>query len=276
MIIIEPPSVHAARQIVGPGSTAPLRGVTHPLAPAVMNELRRRGGGPVKLWRVVNSLANARQPRSRESRRFYQLGFVVALRELQRARLVCRHYGWIALRDFVPVKRSAQNVSRPVVRSACEKGGSNGFALAPKSAPTNHQVFETEQKDGRSDAQALADDKISVPPPSREDVTAASSSMGRWQRGRSRPWSGEIEGKRVRRFQRVIVPGGHIVQLYGIRRGYVIVLPPAEVRERGELFWRFRVADVRLYRDPAASLLGSVPPKPDSRPRGRPAKSQRR
>jgi hypothetical protein len=71
----------------------------------------------------------------------------------------------------------------------------------------------------------------------------------------------------------VIVPGGRVLPSYFVRRGFVFVLLPDEPEFAGRIFERYRAKDVRVYRSPDAALLGRLPPRLGSRPRGRPPKS---
>jgi hypothetical protein len=102
----------------------PLRGVEHPLAPEVVAALRQRGATPVNLWRVLNSLTSARNAGSRAERRTLQLRFLGALRELLKAKLVFRHNGLIALKDFAFMPRTKSQVRLPqsVRRSTHRRG----------------------------------------------------------------------------------------------------------------------------------------------------------
>ena len=55
--------------LIAPQTGAPLLGgVQHPLAPEVMAAVRPHGLTPVGLWRVINGLANARNPDYRARR----------------------------------------------------------------------------------------------------------------------------------------------------------------------------------------------------------------
>ena len=86
--------------------TPPLNGVQHPLAPQFVAALRHHGVVPVNQWRIVNSLARAQKPDSRIQIRCLRLRFLGAVRELVRAKVVYRHSGLIALRDFGFTPRS--------------------------------------------------------------------------------------------------------------------------------------------------------------------------
>jgi len=85
----------------------------------VTRALRQHGPAPVASWRVVNGLADARDPDSRAQRRCLRLRYLGALRDLVRAKIVYRHVGLIALQDFAlrPKRRLSQPLSPFVVNS---------------------------------------------------------------------------------------------------------------------------------------------------------------
>lgn len=124
-------------------------------------------------------------------------------------------------------------------------------------------------------------------------VSSAAAALAKLPRKRKRPWSGWIQGKHMRRDDLVIVPGGQVRRIFGAVRGAVIVWknPIPETGLPAEIF---RAADLSLFKNPSAVLLGSLkrgckeapskkkrracrinsskPPKAGSRPRGRPRK----
>jgi hypothetical protein len=124
-------------------------------------------------------------------------------------------------------------------------------------------------------------------------VSSAAAALARLPRKRKRPWSGWLHGKHLRRDDLVVVPNGQVRRIYGAVRGDVIVLkhPLPESGLPAEIF---RAADLKLYKNPDAVIIGSLkrgrkespsqkkreacrlngckPPKPGSRPRGRPRK----
>jgi hypothetical protein len=100
--------------------TPPLSGVQHPLAPEFVQGVSRHGNRPVGLWKVINGLASAHQPQGRDQRRCLCLRFWGAARELLRAKVLYRHDGMVATRDFAfaPKPRSQGRLSPGVGRSA--------------------------------------------------------------------------------------------------------------------------------------------------------------
>jgi hypothetical protein len=124
-------------------------------------------------------------------------------------------------------------------------------------------------------------------------VASAAAALGRLPRKRKRQWSGWLHGKHLRRDDLVVVPDGQVRRIFGAVRGSVIVLK-YPIPERGLPAEIFRAEDLRLYKNPNAVIIGSLkrgrkearsqkkieacrhngcePPRPGSRPRGRPRK----
>jgi hypothetical protein len=125
-------------------------------------------------------------------------------------------------------------------------------------------------------------------------ISIAASALARLPRKRKRPWTGWVHGKHLHRDDLVVVPDGQVRRIYGAVRGSVIVLK-YPIPERGLPAEIFRAEDLRLYKNPNAVIIGSLkrgrkevpsekkrkacrlngckPPRPGSRPRGRPRKN---
>jgi hypothetical protein len=56
----------------------------------------------------------------------------------------------------------------------------------------------------------------------------------------------------------VVVPGGRVLPIVGVRRGLVYVITPDEPEFAGRPFERFHADAVSIHKSPAASLLGSL------------------
>lgn len=295
--------------IVAPPSAivqAPLAGVQHPLAATVLDAVRQHGSRPVRLWRLINALANARNPEYRAMRRCWRLRYLGALGALVEARLIFRHAGLIAQSDFAirpkartkiqtAARRSQREHSRSpsVSTSSTEKAGSNRDATSVETLATGVQSSETELVMENLSALAHTHKTESVKPTEAE-ITAAARHLAQ-QRRKRKIWSGWLHGQRMTRLRPVVVPGGRVLPAYCVRRGLVYVLLPDAPEFARQLFDRYRERDVQVYRSPQAALLGSqkrgvrerpsnrkrasaringaVPPRPGSRPRGRPRRS---
>jgi hypothetical protein len=112
------------------------------------------------------------------------------------------------------------------------------------------------------------------------------------KRRRPRRWTGWIGDQHVWRWRKVIVPDGRVGHIYGCLRALCIVRLDAPFSIEGFKDQIFRVSELRLYKHPAAVTLGQakrgarerkserkaaaarkngcLPPRPGSRPRGRP------
>ena len=128
----------------------------------------------------------------------------------------------------------------------------------------------------------------------QSEIQSAAKSLGSSKKKRRSAWTGCIQNKRVRKDQRVILPDGTLARVRGARRGKVICYWEDPFSISKKCFDIFKDTALRLYKDPAAVLLGSQkkgvtekkshakseaarkngskPPRPGSRPRGRPRK----
>jgi len=261
--------------IVAPASSPqvyvpPLGGVQHPLAPAVMDAVRKQGSTPVGLWKIVNSLASARNPNSRAQRRCWRLRFLGALRELLKAKLLHRHGSFIAAKDFAPphTRRSRKRLAPSARRSASKNAGSDHLVAKAGDATKSVLPVDPEVDIGIQEVLAHASGAQSAAP-TPADISAAAQTLARRPRPRKK-WSGWLHGERMWRSRKVIVPGGQVLPAYLVRRGWVYVLLPDTLEYQDRIFHRYPAEDVQVYRSPEAALLGRLPPGPGRRPRGRP------
>jgi hypothetical protein len=251
----------------------PLGGVAHPLAGEVLAAMRQHGKNPVGLWRVVNGLANARNPDSRARRRCWRLRYLCAFRELLRAGALVRHGPLIALQDFAtrPRPRLPSCLSASVVASTSKNGGSSPVVPMFGTAIKDSQVIERELVSGDPNLVGCAPDTKSATPAAAE-ISAAASALAQRPRKRKK-WSGWLNGERMWRLREVIVPGGQVLAAFFVRRNWVYALLPDTPEYEGQVFRRYRADDVRVYRSPHAALLGRQPPRAGRR-RGRPSRHQ--
>jgi hypothetical protein len=266
MIVIAPLN---APQVYVP----PLNGVEHPLAPEVMNAMLRYGSRPVSLWKVINGLAKAQNPDSRAQRRSWRLRYLCALRELLRFKVLYRHGSQIATVQFAPRPRakSPRRLPPSVVRSASENGGSNPVATVVKKEPNPPQAPQPKLVVvNQSTPPAAPEPKSAAPTPA--EISQAARALAQQPR-RRKELTGWLHGRRITRFTPVIVPGGHVLPVYLVRRGFVYAVAPDTPEYEGCILLRYRAADVCLFRSPHAALLGRLPPRPGRR-RGRPTSAQ--
>ena len=290
MIFIEPQSAYESRTAYGPQATgAPLRGVQHRLAPVVMAAMNRHGNSPIGLWKMVNGLVRAENVIKRGDVRYRRLCFVFAVRELLRVRLLYRHCGFIAKQDFAfrPRPKPAKSVLPSVGRTDCQTLGSNGPATPVKQVPEIIQPAQFHLLSA-SPPSLPVPAKTEYAKPTIEEISAAASLIAMQPRYQNKKWSGYIHGKRIRRRSLFALPTGETLPAMFVLRGKVYVY-----REGSERFIdRFDGREVVRIKNPAAVLLGrlkrgkheepserkasaarrngSCPPRPGSRPRGRP------
>lgn len=157
-----------------------LAGIQHPLAGEVLNALRPYGQTPVSLWKIINSLADARQPGSRTMRRCWRLRYWGAVRELRRAGLLFRHGSLIALKDFAtkPKPRSPTRLAPSVGRSTSENSGSVPLMARVETSTKHEQTVRHELTSGNAKAFACAPETKSAMPTASE-IKAAASALAR-------------------------------------------------------------------------------------------------
>jgi hypothetical protein len=284
--IVAPPSAPQANALAAAG-------VQHPLAPEVMAAVRQHGPAPIGLWRVINGLANARNPDYRARRRCWRLRFWGAVRQLLKAKLLFRHGPLIATRDFAfkPERKTAEHRSLSVAKSVCQTGGSNAVVTVTAKGMAERQLIQDELV-SRSGGVMAAPPKSENAKPTAEQISAAASLLAMRPRPWKRKWTGVLDGERLRRRTPVKVPNGDVLAAFAIQRGKVFVFAP----EGSGRFWDcYDASEVRRIKNPAAVLMGSLkhgvrerqssrkraaaranarmPPRPGSRPRGRPRKT---
>jgi hypothetical protein len=249
---------------------SPLGGVEHPLAPQVMQAMRQHGKNPVGLWKIVNSLANAKKPDSRARRRCWRLRYWGACRELRKAKLLFRHGSLIATSDFAirpkprsPVRRRPCPVNSgvhllPSVGASTSKNGGSSPVVAGVRAPYNHQQpTDREFVSGDPNLVGCTPDTKSATPTAAE-ISAAASALAKRPRKVKRPWTGYLDGERIKRGTLVRVPSGEVLPVYIALRGRVLVTLPDEPRYADRVFDRYDADQVRRVKLPEARLLGSL------------------
>lgn len=268
-------------------------------APSILNCLQGQGG-PMPFWAVVNRVGQLHAtrmfitPRKRQWRSLRwavltQLGFLIRSGRIMRVN-----------RKFVCLPE--HNTKFPAGSDkvfVSEKGGSTCLGRNPQKQTTRLNLKPLPVIKPWEKPKALIPTPVTAPqllivPPCTAEIHAAASALAVIPRGRRRPWSGFLDGKRLRRLTPVVLPEGLVVPAYMIRRGFVFVVLPDRPEFEGRLIERYRAQDVQVYRSPEAALLGSQkrghnerksdlkamtarrngcqPCRPGSRPRGRPCK----
>ena len=235
--------------------TPPLRGVLHPLAQHVIDALRRHGPEPTGLWSLLNSLTSARKPQGRDHVRFLSLRFWVALRELLRVKLVFRHGARIALADFPSRPRSTIRPA-PSTRTRRRKQTDSNTHRPDSNATVNcgHPV-ECKQIPGfRIMPTCMSQTESVAPTPA--DIQAAARTLAGSPRNKKSPWTGYLNGERLKRGWLVRVPTGEVLPAYLVRRSKVLVTLPDTPQHSGRIFERYPASSVTRVKLPAAQLLG--------------------
>jgi hypothetical protein len=231
-----------------------LGGVAHPLAPEVMQVMRERGPAPIALWKLVNSLSDARRPDSRARRRCWRLRYWGACRELRKAGLLYRHRGLISTRDFgsKPKPKTAKSLSTSVAKTVCQTAGSNAVVTVTEKGMGQGQLIQNELSSS-SDGMMAAPLKSENAKSTAEQIGAAASLLAMRPRPRKRKWTGVLRGERLRRRTPVEVPNGDVLAAFAIRRGKVFVFAP---EGSGRFFDRYDASEVRRIKNPAAVVMG--------------------
>ena len=195
--------------------------------------MRQHGKNPVGLWRVVNGLANTRNPDSRARRRCWRLRYLCAFRELLRAGALVRHGPLIALQDFAtrPRPRLPRRLPPSVGGSARKLTGSNPVVVPAATAQNDPQATELKLVSGDANRVGSAPEGKSAPPTLAE-ITEAARRLAQRPRRRKK-WSGWLNGERMWRLREVIVPGGQVLPAYFVRRNWVYALLPDTPEYRG-------------------------------------------
>lgn|SRR5512139_1612897 len=92
----------------------------------IVDAIREQGGGPTRVWALLDQLALTRRPRDRAHRRFWRLMFAHHLRDALRARIIFR---W---------GKKMVGVNKPPVAPGCEKRSVHGTGelATSKGLPT--------------------------------------------------------------------------------------------------------------------------------------------
>jgi len=266
-IVIAPPTAPQVNVI----HALSLAGIEHPLAGEVLNAVRQHGAKPVPLWRLINSLAVARQPDYRARLRCWRLRYWGALLELLRAKLLWRHGDLICSRDFAIHPK-------PGLRRRCYPGHSSGQAPlsscvgASNSKTSGSNAVVTPAKTSGSGVQALETQIVGTnykPPtsarepksavPTATEISAAARSLARLRRTQPRKWTGWLHGEHCWRGRLVVLPGGEAAPLIWCGRKRILLQNIHDLPFREWLLWGARrEKEVKLFRHPSAVALGRM------------------
>lgn len=196
---------------------------------------------------------------------------------------------------------SAGHSSRSHLSNAAADKGITGFLLTSAST-----VESPESKSASTPAPqvpvgaspelpAIEGRRLAARIRERIAVHRAAVTLARRERGTRKKWTGFLSGERFWRGRRVVMPNGEDGAVYFVNRGRVLVVTDEICPVSGRSVFAFKAQHLRPFKLPEAVLLGSrkagrrerpsemkvaacrlnarVPPRPGSRPRGRPSKS---
>jgi hypothetical protein len=206
----------------------------------ILNQVRAYGRYGVLIWELVNHIASAQNPGSRQEARSIRLQVLQRIPRL--LKLAC----------LFRVGRVAVSVVRLPEASVIRKRGSHrGSTISRRAAGaqqsarkpprikllqknTYGQSASSAMEKTQSDAKAKNQGRLpaTLPCPSAETerdyiesnerIRAAGMALGRLRRQPKRKWSGYINGTRTWRDRKILLPNGSSAYCYGARRGRVV------------------------------------------------------
>jgi len=275
----------------------------------LLDALNERQGASVLLWNLINEVANYDRPRSTPERNLLRLEIWSRLKRLLHLGALKRvHRRWIRLPTVGdPMQATACSTPRKPVGRRPSRKPHHSTPWEKPTFSTSHAPKNQERIAGAHEIKdaavqtalpsgAAAPDPPSAPAASGIELSQAARRLAghRWQFGRRT--TGSVSGRRVRLGQTIMMPDGKTGRVLFAWRGCVLL-------EIGDIanFEDCKLAavsadDLRLVKNPHAALLGScklgrcerhsakkvrackkngcVPPRPGSRPRGRPRTAQ--
>lgn len=276
----------------------------------VLDEIIRLGPGPVSRWALIETLepdlgGDRRDLRERRAEVFRQIDRMVQrgqLMKLGRYRLLTPDSGAASTADaadnrYRPRRNAAlrrRSIAIPRNRSV-QFGTANNDCRAPKPPNPVPEAVSTNKIVANCLPAQVAQLELPKPNPTDAEISEASRALAK-RRGFRKRWSGFVNGERVWRGREIELPDGTRAYAYGARGGVVIwsldparlpggngkplgwgALPQEHVRlvrcAAAQILGRLK-AGVRERPSPAKAVAvrvnGCMPPRPGSRPRGRP------
>jgi hypothetical protein len=279
-----------------------------PLDREIIKAVRDGGRYGISIWKVLNRVAITQNPTARTELRASRLQLWRKLQRLLKIGLVFRFrrkFVTLAKLPKLAVRRRRSSRAGSTVGQAGIPRGqktSNQLTVNLSGQITVQQAAAIQSAKPKALDPACVTEKVltfATPGPQTEAIASAGRALAKMSRARKH-WSGWLGQERGYREQRIILPDGTVGFLYGALRGKVVV-----TLDRGRLLgglgngpfrWTVLPVDaVVVYREPAARLLGrlkrgvrerpsalkalaarrncTMPPRPGSRPRGRPRKA---
>jgi hypothetical protein len=267
--------------------------------------LKDDDGAPQPIWRVINGAAALKKPSNRAERDRLRLWTWQRLHRLIKAGAVTRRGPWVRL-GSAPIPRELSRGSTRIQKAGQQWSQKDARQMSAKiQRITSPPVIENQKRIGTKISTwnpANLESPSPIPrthlnvrlvsSPAKVRDVAQRLAAHRWQFARKR--TGEISGRRVRLGQTVLLPFGDEARVLFAGRGCTL-LEIGDVRLLDDCkIWAARASELRLCKNPSAITLGRkkfgtkerpssrkvaacrnngcVPPRPGSRPRGRPKK----
>jgi hypothetical protein len=233
--IIAPPGVP---QVHAPKPSQNL--VFDVLDDAILNRVRAHGRYGVKIWKLVNEISSAQNPTSRQEARSIRLQLLRRISRLLKLNLLFR-VGRIAisvvrLPKASVARRRKSNRGSTISRPTVEVQQSAPKPPRIKSLQTNNcaqcasSFTEKTQSDTKAKNQGRLLDKLpfrsadadSDHVQNNQRIRAAGVALSRLPRQPKRKWSGFVNGTRIWRGRKILLPDGVQAYCYGARKGKVV------------------------------------------------------
>lgn len=278
---------------------------TAPFQPALQPKLDRldtriiesvRECGLTKIWSLLNALTDDDAPRNRAEGRNLRLHLLAKLRRLNRLGLV-----FFVGRNLVSPEKpdpgtalaASRRRGRSVRKSPVFRAVSAGSSpkCATQQNPT-HPVQRTDDKSKNNPAGPVWEAGKTKSDGNPAGVTLAARALAQIPRNQKRKLSGYVDGERIWRDRKIVLPDGSVVYAYGARRGQVVYFRDLPREPEPGRWGAVNASGVKLWKNPDAIALGNrklgvkerrsiwklfaawrngrQPARPGSRPRGRP------
>jgi hypothetical protein len=237
---------------------------------ALLKKVEKAGIYGIRIWELLNLVAEEQNPGTRAETRALRLKLWQNLRQLMSRGVVLRwarswvsvyrlprpsvnrHRRSIAGSTLKQHKHDQPAVRKPLqIQSPCSLPCPQTKSVELDAAPLVKQLPEVSISDN------------SPRPPDLESVREAARLLARLPRKRTRRWTGWIGGHHCWRNQRIILPGGELVYLYGALRKKAVWTscatgPNADLSDDNWAFGAVDADQVRLVKDPNAIILGKL------------------
>lgn len=206
---------------------------------AVLYHLQMQGRYGLPIWQLVNDVAAAQNPGCRDDARSIRLQLLKRLKRLLQIRMIFR-FGRHAVSvvqlprlSVKPGRRSPPGstvsgrhiLTQSFRAKTLENTSQNGI---PGTKPDSVAIKQTESAMlVKSHSQSIAAMPSSAIAPERhkdtvEQIRNAAMALSQLPRQPKRKWSGYVNGTRIWRDRRILLPNGSPVFCYGARRGQVV------------------------------------------------------